>query len=138
MQPSSYTMVIGTPGYMPDEQAKGHPKLASDIYAVGMIAIQSLTGILPHQLQFSPQTLEINWQHLVKVSDSFATVLTKIVKVNFNQRYPSAKEALEDMKNLINSIPKNVNSPNLNNSKNPPNLHDLFQFVPAPQKSIQS
>jgi serine/threonine protein kinase len=37
--------VVGTLGYMPDEQQAGQAKYASDIYAVGMIAVQALTGI---------------------------------------------------------------------------------------------
>lgn len=31
------TVCIGTPGYMPNEQAKGKPNLCSDVYAVGML-----------------------------------------------------------------------------------------------------
>ncbi|MHC5827157.1 MAG: protein kinase domain-containing protein, partial [Nostoc sp.] len=36
------TVAIGTPGYIPGEQAHGTPKLSSDIYATGIIAIQAL------------------------------------------------------------------------------------------------
>ncbi len=32
---------------MPSEQAKGDPRLSSDIYAVGIVYIQALTGINP-------------------------------------------------------------------------------------------
>jgi len=39
-QPSSGTWTIGTPEYMPDEQATCHPKLSDDVYVVGMIGIQ--------------------------------------------------------------------------------------------------
>ena len=41
---------IGTAGYMPSEQAMGYPTSASDIYAVGAIALQCLTGQPPSQL----------------------------------------------------------------------------------------
>ncbi len=51
------TVPIGTEGYMPNEQENGHPKLCSDIYAVGMTAIQALTGVFPHQLPKHPNTL---------------------------------------------------------------------------------
>lgn len=40
----SGTWTIGTPEYMPDEQAKGHPKLSSNVYVLGMIVIQLMTG----------------------------------------------------------------------------------------------
>jgi eukaryotic-like serine/threonine-protein kinase len=50
------TVPIGTPGYRPREQAKGKPKLCSDVYAVGMIGIQALTGIHPDDLRDNPST----------------------------------------------------------------------------------
>ncbi len=42
---------IGTPGYLPSEQAMGKAKPSSDIYAVGMVGIQALTGLLTQQLE---------------------------------------------------------------------------------------
>ena len=41
---TSRTVSIGTLGYMPSEQQKGKPVVASDLYALGMISIQALTG----------------------------------------------------------------------------------------------
>ncbi len=57
------TVAIGTPGYLPGEQAQGHPKFSSDIYAVGIIAIQALTGLPPEQLERDADTNEIIWQN---------------------------------------------------------------------------
>jgi len=37
---TKFTVAIGTPGYVPSEQAHGNPKLSSDIYAVGIIGIK--------------------------------------------------------------------------------------------------
>lgn len=56
------TIMIGTLGYMPSEQSNGKPRLSSDIYAVGMIGIQALTGKHPHELSEDSQTGEINWR----------------------------------------------------------------------------
>ncbi|XZO01867.1 MAG: protein kinase domain-containing protein [Microcoleus sp.] len=64
------TIAIGTPGYAPSEQAKGKPKLCSDVYAVGMIGIQALTGIPPQLLQEDPMTGEVIWRHLVPRIDA--------------------------------------------------------------------
>lgn len=89
------TIIIGTPGYMPSEQAKGKPKLCSDIYAVGMIGIQALTGLMPSQLQEDPNTEEIIWRDKAQVSDSLADVLDTMIRVRHSQRYHSAAEALE-------------------------------------------
>ncbi|MDZ8028458.1 MAG: serine/threonine-protein kinase [Nostoc sp. DedQUE11] len=89
------TVVVGTPGYMPSEQAKGKPKLSSDIYAVGMIGIQALTGLIPDQLQEDPNTGEVIWRHHTQVSDGFADILDRMVCDRHSQRYQSAPEALE-------------------------------------------
>lgn len=95
-----YSVSIGTPGYMPSEQAQGNPKLSSDLYAVGMIAIQALTGLLPHQFQKDPDTEEIIWRNQVSVSDEFANFLDKMVRYDFRDRYPTAVEALQALKNI--------------------------------------
>ncbi len=40
---------LGTENYTAPEQGMGHPEPASDIYAVGVVAYQMLTGLLPFQ-----------------------------------------------------------------------------------------
>jgi len=90
------TEPIGTPGYMPREQAKGKPQLCSDVYAVGMIGIQALTGIQPHNLPDDPSTREVSWRHLVpRVDPKLADVLDRMVRDNFSNRYQNAGEALQ-------------------------------------------
>jgi serine/threonine protein kinase, bacterial len=39
--------IVGTYGYMPTEQGHGNPRPNSDIYALGILCIQALTGLLP-------------------------------------------------------------------------------------------
>jgi len=41
------TIVVGTPGYMAAEQIDGNPSKASDIYALGVIAYEMVTGQRP-------------------------------------------------------------------------------------------
>ena len=101
---NSLSVSIGTPGYMPSEQAHGNPKLSSDIYAAGAIAIQFLTGINPHQMPRNPDTEEIIWQDKTSVSPEFAKILDKMVKYDFRQRYSSAGETLQAIKELKNSF----------------------------------
>ncbi len=104
------TVAIGTPAYMPIEQAMGKPKFSSDIYAVGLVAIQALTGIMPHNLQQDFDTGEINWHNGIQVSPGLATILDKMIMLNFLERYPSAIEALQAIEELVggnpNPIPK--------------------------------
>src|SRR4028119_1789850 len=90
------TVPIGTRGYRPSEQAKGKPKLCSDVYAVGMIGIQALTGIHPADLHDDPSTGEVSWRHLVPIVDpKLADVLDQMVRNNFSNRYQNAGEALQ-------------------------------------------
>ncbi|MBD2245889.1 serine/threonine protein kinase [Nostoc sp. FACHB-888] len=89
------TIAVGTPGYMPSEQAKGKPRLCSDIYALGMIGIQALTGLIPEQLQEDPNTGEVLWRHQAQVSNVLADILDTMVRDRFSQRYQSASEALQ-------------------------------------------
>lgn len=89
------TVAIGTAGYMPSEQTKGSPRLSSDVYAVGMLGIQALTGIMPHKLTEDPVTGEISWRHHAQVSPILADILDKMVRYDFRQRYQSAEEALQ-------------------------------------------
>jgi serine/threonine-protein kinase len=96
------TVAIGTPGYMPSEQGQGRPRTSSDIYALGMIGIQALTGMNPTQFSEDPDTGEIIWQQQAQVSDSLAAVLTKMVRHYFKYRYQSAAEALQAIEPLAN------------------------------------
>ncbi len=90
----SATIAIGTPGYMPTEQGRGKPQPNSDIYALGMIAIQALTGINPTQLLEESETGEIVWQHHASAGCAIASIITKMVRYNFRNRYQTATEAL--------------------------------------------
>ncbi len=101
---SNRTLVIGTPGYMPKEQTSGQPHFKSDVYAVGAIAIQALTGKLPPQLPLDPHTEEIIWRNQAQVSPELGDILDKMVRQDFRQRY-SAEEALQAVKILTNPPP---------------------------------
>ncbi|GJD20824.1 hypothetical protein RIVM261_057800 [Rivularia sp. IAM M-261] len=56
---SEMSVAIGTQGYMPNEQSVGKPRLNSDIYALGIVAIQAVTGLRPSKLPEDPNTGEI-------------------------------------------------------------------------------
>ncbi len=94
------TVAIGTRGYAPPEQLAGHPRLSSDIYALGMIAIQALTGNNPQNLRINSETGTVLWRQSVQVSDEFATILDKMVRYYFSDRYQSATEVLQELNKL--------------------------------------
>ncbi len=89
------SIAIGTPGYMPTEQGLGKPCFASDIYAVGIIAIAALTGVQASELEENPQTGELIWLDRAEVSPHLAKTISKMVRRHFSLRYPSAKDALQ-------------------------------------------
>ncbi|MDJ0738028.1 MAG: FHA domain-containing serine/threonine-protein kinase [Nostocaceae cyanobacterium] len=99
----NFTVTIGTPGYMPSEHTRRVPRPSSDIYALGMMGIQALTGVRPHKLQDDPTTGEILWQHLSPVSSELAAVLTKMTRYHFKDRYQTATQALSALKELTDA-----------------------------------
>ena len=88
---STVLTCVGTKGYMAIEQMMGKPNLSSDIHALGMTAIQALTGILPLQLR-DDENGEVAWTNQAEVSDALAEVLTKMVRRYHKQRYQSIAE----------------------------------------------
>lgn len=95
------TISIGTQGYTPKEQLGGNPRFSSDVYAVGMIGLQALTGVHPKRLPEDPQTGEVNWHDLApQVSPELAEILDTMVRYDFRTRYASAQEALEVIQGL--------------------------------------
>jgi len=97
------TIAIGTPGYMPLEQKAGRPQYNSDIYALGIIALQALTGILPDMLQerlARDSVQKICKQEKVSCSPRLAKILQKMVDSSYRERYQSAKAVLQDLEGI--------------------------------------
>ncbi|MEC4982628.1 MAG: serine/threonine-protein kinase [Oscillatoria sp. PMC 1068.18] len=109
---TNFTIAIGTSGYMPNEQQGGKPRFNSDIYALGMVAIQGLIGVHPKSLPENPQTGEVVWRNHVQISDNLAAILTKMVRSHFSDRYQTATEVLADLHDLSHhSVSPVTNSP---------------------------
>lgn len=87
---------ICTEGYAPREQINGDPKFNSDIYALGIIAIQALTGLAPSQLP-KDETGEIICKDQANISDNLINILEKMVKSNYRERYQSVDEVTEEL-----------------------------------------
>lgn len=105
---TSFTIAVGTRGYMPNEQQGGKPRFSSDIYALGMTAIHALTGMSPptpsnkfsNQLQEHSRTGEIIWRQYAQVSNQLAAILDKMVKTHYRDRYDRAEDVLKDLQKL--------------------------------------
>ena len=108
------TIAIGTPGYMAPEQGHGTPRINSDIYSVGIIGIQALTGLDPSNLPSDPKTGEKIWNYssadkeIMAVSPALERILNKMIRSNFDQRYQSVKEVLTDLESITQSNKNNI------------------------------
>ncbi len=103
---ASHTVGIGTQGYMPTEQSSGKPRFSSDLYALGMMGIQALTGVHPRDLPEDVDTGEILWQDRAEVRPELAQILTKMVRYHFSQRYQRAEEVFQDLQPLLAGLPQ--------------------------------
>jgi serine/threonine protein kinase len=105
LEKSHATTVIGSPPYMAPEQFQGRAVLASDIYSVGVMLYQMLTGILPY---FSPNPAQI--ERLVaqgrctpprlrngQIPREISDITMKALAPDVAQRYQRASELLEDL-----------------------------------------
>ncbi|MDB9496576.1 protein kinase [Spirulina major CS-329] len=88
---SAPTIAIGTPGYMPLEQLSGYPQPASDLYALGVIALYALTGQRPEQW---PTPDPLDRVRSLSLSSDLAALLTRCLHRNWRDRYPDAAAAL--------------------------------------------
>ncbi|NET46491.1 MAG: protein kinase [Okeania sp. SIO2B3] len=103
------TARIGTMEYMPIEQFEYNPQFNSDIYALGMIGIQGITGLPSSELSKlkeheNGEKKEIFWRYLTNCSTPLADILDQMVRYNFHERYQSAAEVIADLKK-INDFP---------------------------------
>ncbi|NMF58487.1 serine/threonine-protein kinase [Pseudanabaena yagii] len=93
-------VVLGTPSYMPFEQALGHFTPSCDIYALGLTAIQLLTGLHPSQLVRREDLNLLHWQIGSMIRPELVAILNRMVKHHPEDRYQSAQEVLYDLDNL--------------------------------------
>ncbi|HLM57740.1 MAG TPA: protein kinase [Pyrinomonadaceae bacterium] len=92
----AYTRVVGKKGYWAPEQERGRPVYGSDLYSLGVTAIQLLTGVGPLELareslteRGDPLSERLRWreQHAPHVSPEFAAVLDRAVAPDVKDRY---------------------------------------------------
>ena len=98
-----YGTCIYHPGYAPPEQMEGRPLLNSDLHALGMTAIQLLTGKDPRDL-IRDDNDNIIWSQEFSDSKYLTDILDKMVKTDFQLRYQSVEEVLRAIKDSEESI----------------------------------
>jgi serine/threonine-protein kinase len=93
-QHGATTHFVGTLGFAPPEQLALRPSFASDIFALGVTCLYLLTAKPPMEFDYDPTTGEVNWQEHVDISDYFAKILEKMLRISPKERYQSASEVL--------------------------------------------
>jgi len=98
------TKAIISRGYSPAEQLAGQPKLNSDIYALGMMLMQAVTGFSINAIcdaQRIPRrddNCNYIWQQdAPDISLEVKEIISKMIKYNFNNRYQNIAEIRKDL-----------------------------------------
>ena len=98
---TSLSIPIYTSGYGASEQCLGRPQFNSDLYSLGMVAIQTLTGMRPSQLPQDFHTSEIVWRDQAQLGESLAAFLDKLICYHYIYRYQSALEARQALHQVV-------------------------------------
>ena len=94
------TRSIGTTAYMPSEQHQGNPRFSSDIYAVGIIAVEMLTGKRISEFDRCDAG-NFQWQQdAIYVSKKLKDIISKMIEYLPVNRFKSAVEVLEALDKL--------------------------------------
>ncbi|MEM6452327.1 MAG: protein kinase [Cyanobacteria bacterium P01_D01_bin.105] len=111
-QPLS-TISIGSSGYIAPEQQAGRPCLASDLYAVGIIALQALTGLSPQLFSTDATTGRLSLLEIVGELEGsqLFLFLEKLLHPYASNRFPDASTALESLINIFASSSSSWHSP---------------------------
>jgi serine/threonine protein kinase/WD40 repeat protein len=109
--------VIGTPSYMSPEQIEGDPGLdtRTDVYALGVIAYELLTGKLPFDFSTTPiaeaarilqarHATPLTLHSRALAGDTEVVVATAMHR-DRDRRYQSAAAMAEDLRRLIAGLP---------------------------------
>lgn len=98
--------LVGTPAYMSPEQAKGEKADArTDLFALGVIFYELLTGTLPYQADSMMATLIKRTKELAtppiqvepSVPPAINDIVMKCLQINPDLRYQHAEEILRDL-----------------------------------------
>ncbi|MCA9056982.1 MAG: serine/threonine protein kinase, partial [Planctomycetaceae bacterium] len=112
--------IVGTPGYMSPEQASSHcvMTVAADIYSLGAILYELLTGVPPHQgmnaietlLQVRDGHVQPPGQRSPGVDPDLELICMKCLKKEPEDRYETAQMLARDLRAWLTNMPLSVRS----------------------------
>jgi serine/threonine-protein kinase len=127
------SIVIGTPGFMPSEQASGRPVYSSDLYSLGLTAIYLLTGKIPQELPTEPNLGNILWRHFAPhLNVNFGDILDKAIAYHPKERFTSARDMLTALQTISNPVaPAFVPTPTVIAAPSPLSLENTIAVSPG-------
>ena len=115
--------LLGTPSYMPPEQARGEPQItpAADVYSLGAILYSAVTGRPPfqsaNQLDTLMQVIEDDVipprQLNSKVPLDLQTITLKCLSKEPSRRYQTAQEVADDLRAFLAGNPIKARPPQI-------------------------
>lgn len=103
--PGYETHNLNDPSYTSYEQDQNVSHFNSDLYAVGTIAIQALTGKFP--IEKDSYTYELKWRDEVTINQKLIEIINRMVRPDYRNRYLSASEVLQDLKSFeLTQLPR--------------------------------
>jgi hypothetical protein len=130
---------MGTPSYMSPEQARGQEvSPASDIFSLGIVIFEMVTGELPFKGDTPLETIQaIAFDEARPVTlirknlpPELQRILSRCLRKNPKARYPEAMILAEDLKRLKNEIESGIKTPALQRVRLPGFLDRLRNVLP--------
>ncbi|WP_442786312.1 response regulator [Leptothoe sp. PORK10 BA2] len=79
--------------YQPLEQRIGRPVMSSDVYALGLIGLQALTGESVDKITLPTVSGDLQWRQFVTIPDPIADWFDQLTQQNQNKRFEHAMAA---------------------------------------------
>ncbi len=79
--------------YQPLEQRIGRPAMSSDVYALGLIGLQALTGQSIDQLTLPTVSGDLAWRQFISIPDPIGDWFDQLIQQNQSKRFEHAMAA---------------------------------------------
>ena len=130
------TVAIGSLGYMAPEQQAARPCFGSDLYSLGMVMLQALSGRHPMSFETPTTCARLG----VNVSETLAGFIDRLVQVDHRERYSSAGEALRVFQTWFSDRGPAVGSSSMGDTSRESHRADFMGVaptVPTPVKTTE-
>ena len=87
--------------YWSPEQIAGRPMISSDLYALGMTAIEALTGCKPAIFN-REESGKLSWSKNLDLDRRLVKIIDKLIQLDLGRRYQSAEKVLKDLRKINN------------------------------------